>query len=138
MIQLVFGDAAFEKRTRVDSRRRMPLDIDAIAEKFFVRRPEKIIETHIVKCGRRRETCNVPAKVRLFLVGAYYGCDRIPAHERTDLCFHARIARHVLFEMRWDRIKISGVRAEWNVGAIASRLIDKLLEQIMRALVALH
>ena len=61
ILQLLFGDAAFEKSARINAGRGVSLEINQVAIAVSVRAAEEVIERHFVQRGRRGISRNVPA-----------------------------------------------------------------------------
>src|SRR4029450_7841726 len=101
LAHLLFGDAALQIGTRIDSGGGMPLKIDEVAAKAVARRAEEMIESHVVKRSRRSEARDMPPKLGRFLVRAHHHRHRVPADERTDLVLEVGVACIVVCLGHW-------------------------------------
>ncbi len=132
VVELLFGETAFEERARIYAWRSVPLVVDDVAV-ARVTRPEKVIETDFVQRGGRREGRDVPADAGLVLVRAQHHGDRVPANQALDaaLDFLAAGERHFLLGRQ--RVDVRRVGAERKPDAAAARMFAELLQQLSRA-----
>src|ERR1700722_1821652 len=81
ILQLLFGDAAFQISSRVNAGGGVTLEIDDVAIAVFCLRAEEMIEGDFVEsCGRSKRG-DVPANTFLNFVGADHNSQRVPAHQ---------------------------------------------------------
>jgi hypothetical protein len=132
-IHLVFGDAPFEKRARVDARARMALVENQVAGVAVARRAPEMIEADVVERRARGKARDMAAEFAGLAVRAHDHRHRIPADQAADAPFHGRIAGHLGFQMRRNRVDVFGGRRKRQVAAGTARRIDHALEQVMRA-----
>ena len=132
IVELLFGEAPFEKRARVDAGRGMPLVIHDVAI-AGVAGPEEMIEPDLVQRGRRRKRRNVAADAGLVLVRPQHHRNRVPSHQALDAALDLLAAwkRHFLFG--GQRVDVRRVRAERQPDAAAPRMLAQLLQQLTRA-----
>src|SRR6185437_9131844 len=133
-VELVFGQAAFQERTRVDARAGMALIENQIARMVLARRAPEMVETDVVQRGAGGETGDVPAEFARLAVGAHHHRHRVPADQRADAPFHRRVAGRFGLEMRGNGVDVFGGRIERQVPAGTARLVHQLFEQEVRAL----
>ena len=93
VVELLFGDAAFEERARVDARRGVALEVHEVAAEAVVRGAEEMIEADVVERRGGREARDVAAELGGFLVRAHDHRHRVPAHERADLVLERGVTR---------------------------------------------
>ena len=137
MFQLVLGEPAFEEGARVDAGRGMTLDEHHVARMRVRLRPPEMIEAHFVERGRRGIRREVAAVFARHLVGVQHHRQRVPADVRLDAALEFAVARIGRLVAGRDRVDVGGVRTERKIRAGAARVVDQLLEQVVRALGAL-
>jgi hypothetical protein len=71
------------------------------------------------------------------LVRAHDHRHRVPARDRADPVLEVLVAGDAHLLLDRNRVDVCGVRRKRQVGARASRLVDQLLDQEMRAVGAL-
>ena len=138
MLELVFAQAAFEEGARVDAGRGMTLHEHHVAGMLVRRRAPEMVEAHFVQRGRGRVGRQVAAVFARHLVGVEHHGQRIPADAGLDAFLEFAIAGIRRLVARRDRVDVSGVRTERQVRARAARVVDELLEQVVRAFRALR
>ena len=107
-VQLLFGQAAFEKRARVDAGRAVALEVDQITRMGVGRAAKEVIEAHVIQGGRRGERGDVPAEIVIALVGAEHHGQGVPANERANAALHEQVAGHERLFGGRDRVSIRG------------------------------
>ena len=112
----------------------MSLEEYQVAAVVLRRRVPEMIEAHVVQRRRRGEAGDVAAEFRGLLVGAQHHCRRVPAHVGTDTVFQLVIAGGALLLAGRDGVDVGGIGAVRKVSARAPRLLDQLLEDVVRAL----
>ncbi len=130
--ELFLAQASFEEGARIDSGRRVPLEIDEIAAMRLIRGAPEMHEAGVVERRRRLEAGDMAAELRRLLVGAQHDRRRVPAHEAADGPFelaHARMRRLIVGV---DRVDIGGVGRERQAGALAAGRDDDGVEQARR------
>ncbi len=133
-VELIFADAAFEKRARIDARAGMALMENQITRMRLARRAPEMIEADIVECRAGGEAGDMTAEFARLAVGTNNHRHRIPANQATDAPFHVRIAGHLGFELRRNRVDVFRSRRKRQVPTGAARGIDHAFEQEMRAI----
>ncbi len=88
ILQLLFGNAAFQIGTRVHARRGVALKVNQIAVSGFGLRLQKMIERDFIQRGGGGESGNVSADAALDLVGPHHHGQGIPAHQALDAALH--------------------------------------------------
>ena len=88
ILQLLFGDAAFEIGARIDAGRGVALEVDDVAVAAFGLRAEEMVEGDFVQRGGRGEGRDVPADAFLNLVGPHHHGQGVPAHQALDAALH--------------------------------------------------
>src|SRR3954451_24988566 len=84
VIELLVGQAAFEKRTRVHTRRGVTLDVHLVAAAAVALPAEEVIEPDLVERRGRGVRRQVTAEAIESVVGAIHHGDGVPAHVRAD------------------------------------------------------
>src|SRR5690606_34433709 len=98
----------FQKGTGINTRRRMPLEIDQVGILLFITGAKKIVEPHVVQGSNRRERRKMPAQVIPGFVGTHHHGNSIPANQGADTPFHEQVAGHTGFLDRWNRVAVRG------------------------------
>ena len=138
VVQVVLVEAAFEKRARVDARRRVSLEIHEIAAVLGRRCAPKMIEADLVERRRRRIARDVAAVLGAQAVRVDDHRHRVPADVRLDAPLDRAIAGILGLLAYGNRVEIGRVRAIRQIRARAARVIDHALEQVVGALRAMH
>ncbi|MNZ93192.1 hypothetical protein D3C78_1122500 [compost metagenome] len=76
----------------------------------------------------------VAAVRRVVLVGLDDHGHGVPAHVRTDTRFQFQVARMRGLQARRNRVDVSGIRRERDVGAGTTGFVDQAFQQVVRAL----
>ena len=92
VVELVLSKAAFEKGARIDTRRRVSLDVDEIAAVLVVGGAEEMVEAHVVQGGGGGEAGDVATQFRALPVGVHHHGQGVPADERADAALEGWIA----------------------------------------------
>src|SRR5580704_12966042 len=66
---------------RIDTRRRMPLEINKVPRLVAMRRVKEVVESHFKQRGQRRVSSKMAADSRILLVLAVYHRHRIPPNQ---------------------------------------------------------
>src|SRR2546429_3427969 len=112
----------------------MTLDIDEVTAELRRWSTPEVVEPHLHQRADGCVTGDVAAEVTLAAIRAYYGCHRVPAHERAQPLLDRWVAGRFLLEMRRNRVDVCRVGRKRDVRAGAARLLDQLFEQVMGAL----
>ena len=107
MVQLIFGEPAFEERPRVHTRSRVALEIDLVAATRVILAPEKVVETYFVQRRRRSVRTDVTTGTP-FNVGAMHHHGRVPPNLMADTPLKIFVARKARFALRRDRVDVVG------------------------------
>ena len=94
MLELLFGDAPFEKGARIDARRGMPLEEDEIAAERFAGRAKEVIEADVVERRGRGKARDVAAEFGANPVCPDDRGQRVPADVVAQTRFDLAIAGH--------------------------------------------
>ena len=132
IVELLFGEAPFEKRARVDAGSRMPLVIHDVAIAGAAG-PEEMVEPDFVQRGRRRERGDMAADPGLVLVCPQHHRNRVPPHEALDAALDLLAARKRHFLVGGQRVHVRRVRGKRQPDAAAPRVIAQLKQQLSRA-----
>ena len=138
VVQVVLAETAFEKRARVDARRRMALEVHEIAAVLRCRRAPKMIEADLVERGRRSVARDVAAVLGAHAVRVDHHRHRVPADVGLDAPLDRAIAGIFGLLADGNRVEVGGVRAIRQIRARAARMIDHALEQEVGTLCAVH
>ena len=133
-VQLVFADAPLEKRTRVDARRRVALDVQEISSEVAARCSKEVIEADVVEGRGRREARDVSAQGRIDPVRLHDHCHGVPANDRANAVLDGVIAGAPAFLGLGDGVHVGGVRAVREIGSLATRPSDQPAHQVVGAL----
>ena len=79
--ELLFAEAALQKSARVDTGRRMALDVDQVPVVLLRRGVPEPHEADVVQRGGRLEAGDVTTQLRRLLVGPQYRRSRVPADQ---------------------------------------------------------
>src|SRR5712691_5101500 len=98
--QVLLGQPPLEKRPRIDSRRRVRLEVHQVSQKrgggplFFPRgaAAEEVIEAHLEQIRRGGVARDMSAELRMRSVRAHYHGERVPAHDGRDAAFELEVA----------------------------------------------
>ena len=93
---------AFEKRARVDARRRVSLEVDDVAVVIVALALEEVVEPHFVERGGRGERRDVTADAVFELVGLDDHREGVPADEALDAALDLAAARERRLLCRGD------------------------------------
>ena len=94
VIHLLFGQPAFKEGTRVNTWRAVALDIDKVATKVAVGRPEEVVEAHFIKGGARHIASDMAANTAVLAVGTRHHRRHVPANHGADLALHEEVPGH--------------------------------------------
>src|SRR5579862_4526447 len=106
VLQLMPRNSAFQIRSSVHARCRVPLKIDQVAVAGFSLSTQKMVECHFVQSGSRGKSRNMPANALLKFIGTYYHSKRIPAHQALDAALHFLTARKRRLLYRRDSVLV--------------------------------
>ena len=84
VVELVFGEPAFEERARVDAGRGVTLEEHLVAVAAVGLAAEEVVEADLVERGRRRVGGEVTAETVEAMVRAVDHHHRVPTDERAD------------------------------------------------------
>src|SRR5690554_5002684 len=133
-VQLLLGKAPLKKRTGVDTRRGVALEIHQVCCTLFTASVEEIVEAHIVQGSRGREGRNVATQITRALVGPHRHGHGIPANQGADTALHEQITRHSGFlgnrntvtERRSNRVR--------QLGAVPAGTLRQALQYVFGTL----
>ncbi|MNS31962.1 hypothetical protein D3C72_640320 [compost metagenome] len=138
VVQLFFGQAAFKVGAAVHAGGRVALEVDQVAAVAFVFRVPEVVLAAADHGGQRGERRDVAAQVaavrRVVLVGLDDHGHGVPAHVRTDARFQFQVARMRRLQAGRNRVDVSGIRRERDVGAGTTGFVDQAFQQVVRAL----
>src|SRR5207247_10127090 len=111
--QLLFGQPAFEVGARIDARRHMALDVEAVAAVVFALGMPEMVEAGAKQAGQRGKRADMAAEVaavgRVQPVGVDHHGHGVPAHVGAQALLDFKIARGTLFLVGFYGVDISGV-----------------------------
>ncbi len=138
VVQLFFGQAAFEVGAAVHAGRGVALEVDQVAAVVFVLGVPEVVLAAADHGGQRGEGGDVAAQVaavrRVVLVGLDHHGHGVPAHVRADARFQFQVARMRRLQAGRNRVDVSGVGRERDVGAGTTGFVDQAFQQVVRAL----
>ncbi len=133
MVELIFGQPAFEEPTRVDARRGVTLEEDLIAVAAVAFAPEEVVEADLDQRRGRRVGREVTAEPVETVVGAVDHGDRVPAHERVDAALDVFVAREPRLLFRRNRVDVVGGDHRGHERALVAGALHEPGEQVVRA-----
>ena len=117
VLELLLGNAAFEKRAGINAGRRVSLEIHDVAITVFGARAQEMVEGDFVKRGRGGKSRNVAANAFLDFVGPNDHSERVPAHQALDPALHFLAAGEGRLGFGWYRVLVRRGRGERQVQA---------------------
>ena len=115
--QVRFGEPAFEKRARVDARRRVALEVDDVGVAAGVLAAEEVIERDLVERRRRGVGRDVAADAVRLAIGAHDHRQRVPADQALDAALDLAVARIRHLLVGGDRVDVGRGRRERHADA---------------------
>ena len=112
VLELIFGDAAFEVGPRVDAGRGVALDEEKVAFVAAVPVAEEVVEPHLVERRGRRVGGDVPAYGGVGPVGPDHHGERVPAHDVLDAPFQVAVAGIGFLQFDGERVDVRRVGGE--------------------------
>ena len=92
VLEMLFGEAAFEKSARIHARRSVALEVNEVARLAIVGAVEEMVEADFDQRRQRSVGGDVAADVVVVLVGADHHGQRVPADEVLDAPFELTVA----------------------------------------------
>ena len=135
---LLLGETSFEEGARVDSRRRVALQIDEIAAVVFVGGAPEMHETGVVQRRRRLKARDMAAELGRFFVGPHDNRHRVPADVAANGLLELADAGVLRLLLGADRVDIGRIGGERQLGALAARGGDHGVKQFVDALQTLE
>ena len=132
-VELLFADAALEKRARVEARGRVALQVDEIAAERLRRCAKEVIEADVVERCRRCEARDVAAEFGTNFVGPHHHCERVPAYVVAQTRFQLEIAGDLRLLFERDRIHVRRFKAQRDWDAAVLRFVDESADELARA-----
>ena len=120
---LLRGETPFEKRARVDARRRVSLEVDDVAVVIVALALEEVIEPDFVERGGRRVGRDVTADAVLELVGLDDHRQRVPSDQALDAALDLAAARERRLIGGGNRVDVGRVGRERLRDAVAAGVI---------------
>ncbi len=129
VFELLARDSPFEERSRIDARRRVPLEVDDVAFLAILAAAEEVVEADLIQRRGRGVRRNVSADAIFHAVGAHDHRHRVPANEALDAALDLAAAgiRHFLAGV--DGVDVRRVRRERQLHAVLLRVDAKLSKQ---------
>ena len=112
----------FDKRARIDARRRVALKINRVAFEFFGPPAEKMVEAHFVQSRRRGIRRDVPPDVVLDAIRAHHHRQRVPANQALDAALEFLVAGKERLQTHGDGVRIRRVCGKGQVDAADGRV----------------
>ena len=134
VLQMLLGQTAFEKRSRVLAGRGMALEIDEVAGLIAVAAVEEMVVADFGQGGQRSVGGDVAADAGVVFVGAHHHGHRVPADQALDAPFQGAVARVGHFFVDRNGVDIGRFQPAWRVRAVEGRVVDQAAEQVRRAI----
>ena len=129
ILQVLFGQPAFQKRARVDARRGVALEVDQVARLIAVAGVEEVIEAHFEQRGQRGVGGNVAADAGVVLVLPHHHGHGVPANQALDAALHRAVAGIGSFVFGADGVDVRRVEVDRQFGAVGARALVELFQQ---------
>ena len=107
--QVVFTQAAFEKRARINTGGSVALIINKIARLIAVAAAEEMVEGHFADGGQRGKGRDMAANVGVVFIGAHHHGRGVPANDAFNAAFERPVTRIRRFFMRGNGVQIRRV-----------------------------
>ena len=120
--QLLRREPAFEKRARVDARRRVSLEVDDVAVVIVALALEEVVEPDFVERGCRRVGRDVTADAVFELVGLDNHREGVPSDQALDPTFDLAATRKRWLIGGGNRVDVGRVRRKWLRHAVLLRV----------------
>ena len=120
--QVLFGEAAFQERARVDAGRSVTLEVDEVAGLVAIAGVKEMIEAHFEQRGQRGVGGNVAADAGVVFVLAHHHGHGVPAGQALDAALHGAVAGIGHFVLGTDGVHVGRIELDGEVGAGAARL----------------
>src|SRR5580700_7377339 len=117
IFKLLGGEAPFQKCSRINSRRRVPLKINNVAFELGCARAEEMIEANFVEGRCRSVSGNVAADVVLFAIRSHDHGDSVPSDQALDPALELLIAGEGRLELMRNRVYVRRGGGERNIDA---------------------
>ena len=129
IIQLIFGQPAFEKGACIDARRSVALEINEIAGLIAVAAVEEMIEAHFEQRGQRRIGRDMAADAVVVFILVRHHRHRVPARQALHAPLERAIAgiRHLF--IRRDRVDVIGGGADRYAHSVFTGAFRQLIEK---------
>ena len=133
VLELLGREPALEKRTRIDARGGVTLEVDDVAVERIALALEEVVEADLIERGGRRKGGNVSADAVFGLVGLDHHRQRVPSHQALDppLDFAAAWERRLLGW--WDGVDVGRVGRERQLHAALPRVVAQLPQEAAHA-----
>ena len=129
ILQVLFGEAAFEEGAAVDARRGVALEINQVARLIAVAGVEEMIEADFQQRGERRVGGNVAADAGIVLVLPDHHGHGVPANQALDAALHRAVAGIGGFLLGTDGIDVRRIELDRHFDAIGARALVEVLQQ---------
>ena len=133
---MLFVQAAFQERARVDAGRGVALKIDQVARLVAVFGVEEMIEPDFEQGGQRGIGGNVAADAGVVLVLAHHHGHGVPADQALDAALHGTIAGIRHFVLGADGVDVRRVELNRQFDAVDARPVNELLHQVGRPILS--
>ena len=130
-------DAALEERARIETGRRVALQVEEIAAVLLAGRMPEMIEADVIERRAGRVARHVPAELGRFLVRDDYQRHRVPPRDRREARLDLEVGRPLRLRADRNRVHVRRRRAEWKIGARLPHAPDQPFQQEAGAIDAL-
>src|SRR5438105_13130624 len=122
-------DAALEERARIETGRRVALQVEEIAAVLLAGRMPEMIEADVIERRAGRVALHVPAVLGRFLVRYDYQRPRAPPPDRREARLDLEGGRPLRLRADRNRVHVRRRRAEWKIGARLPHAPDQPFQQ---------
>ena len=138
VVEIVFAEAAFEKRSGIHARSRVALKVHVVAGHAVVFAAEEMVETNFVKAGAAGKRREVPADALGEGVGAYDHHRCVPADVGAYSLLKITVAWEPRLALARDGIHIRRAHGGREAHLAGLRVLEQLAQQVAGSGFAVH
>jgi hypothetical protein len=137
VVQLLLGEAPFEKGAGIDARRGMSLDVEQIPAMALARGVEEMVEADVVERRGGSEARDVTPERGILAIGLDHHRHRVPSHEGANPLLERRVPRRSLLQGLGDRVDVRRRRAVREMSALATSPANEATDEVVGSFDAL-